>query len=527
MSNPIFLSSATANYLQSATLGAKALAADAEDKDINSIIDEKSTLTDKTRYMNANISAIQAIIQTFEAGVVGIDGDVQFKFKDNKGILDKIKNDKAERDWKLFCKKEFFSADGLSHFIDTMRQSVKAEKGTDGEVLVLHVFNPNWKFGYKTKLVETSMIDTSKDKPAEYDDNHKKTSNAIVGGIELGDYEEHIGIWIFDSIDKANSIFYTSKQYTLYFNQHLRINQKRGITQLSGVIGTIQNTMTYTDTELQTANLTSSTQIVHKTPLIKPLREKQDKWWASRFANNDFPSISDFKTEDQSNSPTAFIGTDEELTVLNKGDRKSTYNAFLDNHDNVIASNYNISNNTILKGEGKAVFAVVKSQKQENETRFGIERNNLINKLVDVIVNNFILTNYSKWGITDFYDDKYKYYYQYQVTLGTKTELDEVKSANARKINLENKTIDKYQSALQLGNDYDTVVENNTRATLKDMDELLKLLAKLKEVNEKAKETGMVFKLDENMNIILDDTIIDEVAEETKTTENQNKEVDK
>ena len=527
MNTPIFLSSATANYLQSATLGAKAQAADAENKDINSIIDEKTTLTDKVRYMNANISAIQAIIQTFEAGVVGIDGDVQFKFKDKKGVLDRKKNDKAEKDWKLFCKKEFFSADRMSHFVDTLRQVVRAEKGTEGEVLILHIFDSSRKFRYTTKMVETSMVDTSKDRPPEYNEKNKKVKNAIVGGIELGDYEEHIGIWVYDSIEKINSIFYKRGQYTLYFNPHLRINQKRGISQLSGVISTIQNTMTYTDTELQTANMTAKTQFVHKTPLIKPLREKQDTWWTSRFNTNEFASIGDFKTEDQSNSPTAFIGLDEDLDVLSNGNRDSTYNSFLDNHDNVIASNYNISNNTILKGEGKAVFAVVKAQKQENETRFGIERNNLINKLVDDIVNNFILTNYSNWGITDFYDDKYKYYYQYQVTLGTKTELDEVKSANARKINLANKTIDPYQSALQLGNDYDTVLENNTRAKMKDMDELIKVLDKLKEVNKKGAEVGMRFKLDENQNIVLDETIIDVEVSETKKIENQNKEVEK
>jgi len=521
MNTPLYLSRSTANYLQSATLGAKAQAADAENKDINSIIDEKTTLTDKTRYMNANISSIQAIIQTFEAGVVGIDGDVQFKFKDKKGILDRKKNDKAEKDWKLFCKKEFFSADKMSHFVDTLRQVVRAEKGTEGEVLLLHIFDPSKKFKYTTKLVETSMIDISKDRHAEYDEKNNKTKNAIVGGIELGDYEEHIGIWVYDSQEKANSIFYKEGQYTLYFNPHLRINQKRGISQLSGVISTIQNTMTYTDTELQTASKTAKSQFVHKTPLIKPLREKQDAWWKSRFNTNEFASITDFSTEDQSNSPTAYIGLDEELNVLNKGNRDSTYNSFLDNHDNVIASNFNISNNTILKGEGKAVFAVVKAQKQENETRFGIERNNLINKLVDDIINNFILTNYSNWGIStdDFYDDKYKYYYQYQITLGTKTELDEVKSANARKLNLANKTIDPYQSALQLGNDYDTVIENNTRAKLKELEELEKIIKKLKEVNEKGAELGMRFKLDENNNIVLDETVIDVEVSETKDKE--------
>lgn len=525
MNTPVYLSVPTATYLQSASLGAKATAADAEDKDINSIIDERTTLTDKARYMNANISSIQAIIQTFEAGVVGIDSDIQFKFRDKKGILDKKLNDQVEKDWKLFCKKEFFSATKLLHFSGTLRDIVKAEVGTEGEIIVLHLFNTAWKYGYKTKLVETSMIDTTKDRPAEYDNRFKtktkKTKNAIVGGIELGDYEEHIGIWIFDNKDKANSTFYTEGQYTLYFNQTQRTSQIRGITPLSGVIGTIQNTLTYTDTELKTAGIAAETKYVHTTPLIKPLREKQKQFWEARYQKDDIPTISDFGAEDQANSPTMFIGMDEKLDKLDSTNRDSTYSTFLSNRDNTLASNYNISNNTLLKGDGKAVFAIVKANKQENETRFGISRNNLINKVVDDIVNNFVLINHSKWKIKDFYDDKYKYLYQFKITLGTKTELDEVKSANARKINIANESTSVYDAAQELGNDYDSVLEANTRATIKKVEELKKILTELKTLNEASKEFGISFKLDENNNIVQNETIIDAEVIETKKEEVQ------
>ena len=88
MNSPMYLSSVTSNYLQSSTLGQKAQSAGAEDKDINDIIDEKTSLTDKARFMDANISAIQAIKLNFEAGVVGIQTGVQFKFKDSNGEID-------------------------------------------------------------------------------------------------------------------------------------------------------------------------------------------------------------------------------------------------------------------------------------------------------------------------------------------------------------------------------------------------------------------------------------------------------
>lgn len=501
----IFLSSVAASYIKNSPLGFQAQAADAEDKDINTIIDEKTSLTDKARYADANTSIVQAIKLNFESGVVGVKTGVQFKFKDENGILDREKNDKAEADWKLFCKKEFFEVKRKYHCDNILRQIVKAEKGAEGEVIVLHQIDTSLRFGYVIQLVETSMIDTSEDKPVKYKKDSKDIEEyAVVSGLQLGKYDRVEGIYIYDDgVTKASSTLYTKDQFTLYFNPHLRISQYRGISQISGVIGTVQDTMTYKDNELKASSAAALTKYVHKTPVIKPLRLKQDSYWATKFQNmNGIPSISSFATEDQSNSPTAFIGIDEDLTVLNKGDMKSTYSVFRTNEKETVSQNYGISTSSLTQGEDNAVFAVVKAKKQENETRYGIERNNLENMLFEDIINNFIWLNHRKWGIDDFYEDKYKYYYQYIVTMGTKTELDEKKSADARTLNLKNKTIDKYQSSLQLGNDYDTVIENNTRATQKDMEETIKLLEKLKELNTVAAPLGMRYKLDEYNNIV-------------------------
>ena len=150
------------------------------------------------------------------------------------------------------------------------------------------------------------------------------------------------------------------------------------------------------------------------------------------------------------------------------------------------------------------MFSVIKAQKQENETRFSIVQDNLIHLLLVDIINWFIKVNASKWGIKDFYENEYKYLYKFKVTLGTKTELDEVKSANARKINKAQGVIDDYQAAAQLGNDYDQIQENNTRARIKKADELVLILGKLVELNQKADKSGLKFTLNENNDIILD-----------------------
>jgi len=508
-----FVSSAASNYLTHSSLGLQAQAADAEDKNINDIIDEKTSLTDKTRFMDANTSVIQAIKLNFEAGVIGIKTGVQFKFKDKDGNLDKEKNDKAEADWILFCKKQFFEVKGDYHCDNILRQIVKAEKGAEGEVLVLHHIDPSLRFGYVTQLLETSMIDTSKDKPAEY---HEQTgalkSYAIVSGLQLGEYGKVEGVYIYDDgVTKQKSTLYPRNSFTLYFNPHLRISQYRGIPQIAGAIGVVQDTITYKNNELKASTAASSTKYVHKTNVIKPLIERQKDYWTQKLATEKgMPSVQSFSTEDQSNSPTAYIGIDEDLTALKNESMKSVFDTFRKNEKETLAQNFSISTSSLMQGEDSAVFAVVKAKKQENETRYGIEQDNIKGMLFVDIINKFIFANATKWGIKDFYQDEYKYYYQYTITMGTKTELDEVKSANARKINKKEKVISDYDAASQLGNDLDNILEANTRAKKKEIEEKMKLLDELVELNKKAAPLGIQYTLDEDDNIVQQEIAIDE-----------------
>ena len=122
----------------------------------------------------------------------------------------------------------------------------------------------------------------------------------------------------------------------------------------------------------------------------------------------------------------------------------------------------------------------------------------------------------SEFGIKDYFKNKFDYAYAFTVTMGSKTELDEVKSANARKINKQENVISDYDAARQLGNDLDSIYESNTRAKTKQIEELMKTLDNLAEMNKKANPMGMNFKLDENSNIVQDmDYIIGGTDENT------------
>ena len=508
MNYPYYMSVVASSYLQNSNLGVKALSAGAEDKNINTILSEAKNLVDKARYMDANTNIIQSVKLAFEAGVIGANPDIQFMLPSTTPEESKALNEKIEADFELWREAEFCEARGMYHFSNCLRQIVKAEKGAEGEVLVIHLFNENWKFGYKFKIIEASMIDTTQDREAEYYKTkpNEIKKNAIIGGLEIDEYGMPIGINVFMDSLKTNSQYFSKGQFSLYFDPHLRISQYRGIPNLSGIIGTVQETMQYKETELMAAEATAKTQNVHKTSLIKPYIEKQIANYKAKYAqaNPSQLTINSFIAESQDNSPTVYVDKEDDYTRLSGGDRKSVFDSFIKNEQSVIASNYNVSSLSLLKGEGDAVFSVIKAQKQENETRFSIVQDNLIHLLLVDIINWFIKVNASKWGIKDFYENEYKYLYKFKVTLGTKTELDEVKSANARKINKAQGVIDDYQAAAQLGNDYDQIQENNTRARIKKADELVLILDKLEELNQKADKSGLKFTLNENNDIILD-----------------------
>lgn len=500
-----YISIPASNYIQNSALGAKARSAGAENKNTKTLLNEARNLIDKSRYMDANTNILQSIKLAFEAGAVGANPDVQFILPANTPEEAKKLNEQIEADFELWREKEFCEAKGMDHFSSCLRQIVKAEKGTEGEILIIHLFNEDWKFGYKFKMVETSMIDTSRDTPIEYYKNGKLKTNQIVGGLQLDEYGAVEGIYVYLDESKTKSNYYEKKQFSLYFDPHLRISQYRGIPNISGVIGTIQETMQYKETELQAAESTAKTQNVHKTSLIKPYKERQERLYKARYAlNTDSLSLSQFQLESQANSPTVYIDQDDDFTALQGNNRQSTFETFRKNEEQVLSSNYNISGMSLLKASGNAVFSVIKAEKQENEIRFSIIQDNLIHKLIVDMINWFIKVNATRWGIKDFYKDQYKYLYKFKVTLGAKTELDEVKSANARKINKAQNVIDDYQAAAQLGNDYDQIQENNTRARIKKMEQLGKILEELSRLNKNAASNGLRFTLNENNDIIID-----------------------
>ena len=139
MNYPYYMSVAASSYLQNSNLGVKALSAGAEDKNINTILSEAKNLVDKARYMDANTNIIQSVKLAFEAGVIGANPDIQFMLPSTTPEESKALNEKIEADFELWREAEFCEARGMYHFSNCLRQIVKAEKGAEGEVLVIHL----------------------------------------------------------------------------------------------------------------------------------------------------------------------------------------------------------------------------------------------------------------------------------------------------------------------------------------------------------------------------------------------------
>lgn len=522
----IQLSATTASYIENSNLGSNAQNAGAEDNNINELIDEKYSLTDKTRYMDANTEIAQSIKNVFESGVVGSTLDVQFKFKKEDGSFDKERNDLWEENFRLWSKAQFCTVGRKYHLRNIIAQIVKAEKSTEGEVLILHHFDgtKQWKqknvsvknkygkvshpspFSYRIQLLETSMIDTSKDRDVKLNKSGKVDEFAVVGGLMIDSYDSVIGVYIYDDQSKSTSTFYEKDSFTLYFEPHLRISQYRGISRMSGIIGSVLDTMNYKNNELRTATESTKSKYVHKTGNVGALENTQQKQWEQYYkAKGIAYNFSEVQRNlGLDNSPVVYIGKDEEFDALTNSKNDSQYKEFVKTGNTILATNYGISRQTIVKGDADSVFAVVKAEKLENSIRFEIDQDNIKEMCIVHIVNNFIEAHAIEYGLKDFRLNKYKYLYKFEITMGNKTELDELKSANARIKNKDAKVIDDYQAAKELGNDLDQILENNTRSKTKQIQEIKKITSELKTLNEEVQDIGMKFKLNENLEIVLD-----------------------
>jgi len=141
----------------------------------------------KARDLERNSDIAEAIINNFERNVIGTGIQLQSKITDSKGNDLLELNEKIEKQWKKWCKKQYCDISGRQSFSQMQKMAIR-RLIVDGGILFVKIYT---KDGFKLQAREVDDIDTSL---INY--SVKSGQNRIINGVEIDEYNKIVAFWL-------------------------------------------------------------------------------------------------------------------------------------------------------------------------------------------------------------------------------------------------------------------------------------------------------------------------------------------
>lgn len=184
----------------------------------------------RARDLERNSDMMNAVVGAFKRNVVGGGYHIQVKTEDSE--LD----DKIEKAWKKWCKKQNCDVTGTQSLNQIIRMAVERKK-IDGGILFVKRYTSDGFVPFKLQLIEVDELDSGTIRP-------KNAGNKVVGGIEYNPYNKAVGYWIrqydIDGFSQREAIFVEANDVIFYFSKK-RPSQLREMSDMSHTITRIRD----------------------------------------------------------------------------------------------------------------------------------------------------------------------------------------------------------------------------------------------------------------------------------------------
>ena len=184
----------------------------------------------RARDLERNSDIMNSVVGAFKRNIIGGGYHIQAKTGDTE------LNDKIEKAWKKWCKKQNCDVTGTQSFNQIMRMAVERKK-IDGGILFIKRYTSEGFVPFQLQMIEVDELDLNQTSP-------KKTGNKVVGGIEYNSFNKPQGYYIrqysLDGYSVTDPVYVEAKDVIFYFTKK-RPSQLREISDMAPTIPRIRD----------------------------------------------------------------------------------------------------------------------------------------------------------------------------------------------------------------------------------------------------------------------------------------------
>ena len=335
---------------------------------------------------------------------------------------------KLEKLWKIWCKKQNCDVTGIQSFASMMRMAIQRKK-IDGGILFLKRYTSGGILPFKLQALEVDELDLTAVAP-------RQKGNKVAGGIEYNAFNRPAGYFIRQYAIDGTAIpepVYVEAKDVIFFFTKTRPSQLREISDMTPTVTRIRDTNEFMRAVSIKERILSCLSVFVK-------RELPPATGVPGRGVRSYGDRDDKKYNDQGKTLTPgmiqYLNPGDDVFVVNPSGQATDAASYIKQEIRLIGSGQGLSYETVSRDMSESNYSSARQGIIEDEMTYADDRELLI-EVLDEIYESFVISAVlaGKVEIRDFWENR-DAYLEHSWIQAPKKWIDPLKEANASRIAL-------------------------------------------------------------------------------------------
>lgn len=379
----------------------------------------RDRLRARARDLERNSDVAQGILSAFERNVIGPGFALQAKTDDEK------LNNEIEALWKDWTRARNCDVTGQQSLREMLKMA-EARKRVDGGILFLKRYTKQGRIPFQLQVLEVDELDNLTMNP-------KTRGNKVRGGIEYNEYNKPVGYWIrqydIDGYNVRAPIYIDAKDVIFYWTKK-RPSQIREISDMAPTIGRVRDMNSYMEAVGVKERIAACF-----AAFIKKVNPKN--WATNRGSVVQDPGDAGYSAKSITPGMIAELAPGDEIQAISPPNSGGSAADYIRLQQRMAGAGQGLSYETISRDMSQVNYSSARQGLIEDGLTYAMERENLIDKILDEIYETFIISIQLAGlvAMPAFWSKKEKYF-QHVWVAPARRWIDPQKEANANAIAL-------------------------------------------------------------------------------------------
>lgn len=397
----------------------------------------RDTVRARARDLERNSDIMNAQIYPFINNVVGKGFTLEAKTEDEE------LNDKIERLWVKWCKKENCDVTGSQSLREMARMAVR-RKRVDGGILFIKCSTPGGLLPFKLQALEVDELCETHFEP-------KEKGMRVVGGVEYDRYNRATGYWIKEyDINgyETNAARYVKAEDVIFYFSKTRPSQIREMPEMAAEIGRIKELNGYIEAASVKERIAACLSVFIK------------KAYPQNPLGNPSKELKDYSEVELTPGLITDLNQGDEIQVVNPGNGATDGAGFIRTMNRLISAGQGISYESAARDLTQTNYSSARQAAIEDEETFVPEQEKLKEEFLDVVYESFLKSAVLSGllDIPDFFGNT-DYYTRHDWNRKPKKWIDPYKEARASQTALDAGLKTPVEIWAEGGRDYKAVLD--------------------------------------------------------------------